>query len=160
MNASIYLGYPMYRWLTSIAIMTEKENNNSQMNRLRIINLYEVDYNLILKYFWPLKATSLAKRKNTLGINTWSARPNRNIHNATLFYEFITEIRRLSFPSMCKFQDDAVACYDWIISSNAMLCSREYEVSNSFCILTTKNLYSLKTIFRQQNILQTNSIGQ
>ena len=77
----------MYRWLTSIAIMTEKENNNSQMNRLRIINLYEVDYNLILKHFWPLKATSLAKRKNTLGINTWSARPNRNIDNATLFYE-------------------------------------------------------------------------
>ena len=106
MNASIYLGYPMYRRLTSIAIMTEKENNNSQMNRIRIINLYEVDYNLILKYFWSLKATSLAKRKNTLGKNTWSARPNRNIDNATLFYEFITEIRRLSFPSMCKFQDD------------------------------------------------------
>ena len=43
--------------------MIEKEINNSQVNRLRIINLYEADYNLILKNFWPYKATHLAEKK-------------------------------------------------------------------------------------------------
>ena len=48
-NACIKLGQPLQRWLKSNAIMIEKEINYSQVNRLRIINLYEADYNLILK---------------------------------------------------------------------------------------------------------------
>ena len=42
LNTSIFLELPLDRWLASIAIMIEKKNN-SQINCLRIINLYEAD---------------------------------------------------------------------------------------------------------------------
>ena len=46
--------------------MIEKERNNVQINRLRIINLYEADYNLILKFFWPHKATHQSEQDKLL----------------------------------------------------------------------------------------------
>ena len=51
--------------------MIEKEKNNHRINRLRVINIYESDYNLILKYFWPHKTTQFVERNNLLGENQW-----------------------------------------------------------------------------------------
>ena len=49
--------------------MIEKEKNNPRINRLRVINKYEADYNLILKFFWPHQTTHNAERHNMLGGN-------------------------------------------------------------------------------------------
>ena len=49
--------------------MTEKEKNNHRSNRLRVINIYEADYNLILKYFWHHKRIQFAERNDLLGEN-------------------------------------------------------------------------------------------
>ena len=135
LNASIVLGLPLDRWLVFIAIMIEKEKNNSQINRLRIINLYEADYNLVLKFFWPHKATHLAEESKFLGENTWDARPNCSIEHATFLDEIVTEIHRLTYSKLCKFQDYSVACYDRIVPAHAMICSRKFEVSSSVCQL-------------------------
>ena len=52
-NATIESGHPLNRWLSSIVIMIENIFNNPRINKLRIINIYEIDYNLIQKFFWP-----------------------------------------------------------------------------------------------------------
>ena len=48
-----------------------KGKKNHIRNRLRVINIYEADYNLILKYFWPHKTTQFAERNNLLGEHQW-----------------------------------------------------------------------------------------
>ena len=50
-NASITLSTPLKRWQTVESIMFEKEKGNSKINRLRIIDKYEADYNLLLKLY-------------------------------------------------------------------------------------------------------------
>ena len=47
--------------------MFEKEKNNSKINRLRIIDKYEADYNLLLKLYWPKITNNIAEMNNTLG---------------------------------------------------------------------------------------------
>ena len=42
---------PLNRWLVSIVILIPKDSGQPKNHRLRIINIYEVDYNLVLKYF-------------------------------------------------------------------------------------------------------------
>ena len=42
---------PLIRWLTSIVLLLPKDKGQPKINRLRIINTYESEYNLILKYF-------------------------------------------------------------------------------------------------------------
>ena len=124
--------------------MIEKEKNDSQINRLRIINLYEADYNLILQFLWSHKPTHLAEASKTLGENTWGARPNCSIEHATLLDEIITEIQRLTYSSLCKFQDDTVACYDRILATYAMLYSGKFEVPYSLFQLAAQTLKNTK----------------
>ena len=50
-NSALSLGTPLQRWKQSIVIMIEKEQNNNRMKKLRVIKIYEADYNLIIKYF-------------------------------------------------------------------------------------------------------------
>ena len=42
---------PLKRWLLTIVIPNPKEKRKSKIHQLRIINIYESDYNLIRKYF-------------------------------------------------------------------------------------------------------------
>ena len=42
---------PLNRWLTSIVMLLPKDIGRPQIYRLRIINTYESEYNIVLKYF-------------------------------------------------------------------------------------------------------------
>ena len=47
--------------------MFEKERENTKINRLRIIDKYEADYNLLLKIYWPKITNNIAEKNNTFG---------------------------------------------------------------------------------------------
>lgn len=40
------------RWQKVTTTMIKKDNNNSKINKLRVIHLYKADYNLLLKILW------------------------------------------------------------------------------------------------------------
>ena len=50
-NSNLLTLNPLTRWNKVVPIMIEKEKANSKINRLRIIDKYEADYNLILKLY-------------------------------------------------------------------------------------------------------------
>ena len=56
-NATIASGIPLTRWLTSLVVMIEEIPVVPRINKLRVINIYESAYNLLLKYFWLKHAT-------------------------------------------------------------------------------------------------------
>jgi len=60
---------PLNRWLTSIVILLSKDVGRPKIHRLRLINTYESEDNLILKYFWPKKGIHKAEDNNWLGKN-------------------------------------------------------------------------------------------
>ena len=47
--------------------MIEKFQHILRINKLRAINIYEEDYNLLLKFFWPKISTKNAEAINILG---------------------------------------------------------------------------------------------
>ena len=66
-NASTTLSTPITRWQNFESIMFEKEEGNSNINRLRIINQYEADYNVLLKAYCLKITNNIAGKNNTLG---------------------------------------------------------------------------------------------
>ena len=44
------LRYQLKGWKISIVIMIQKETKSSKLNKLRVLNKYEADYDLIFKY--------------------------------------------------------------------------------------------------------------
>ena len=49
--------------------MIKKEKSNFKIHRLRIIDEFETDYNLILKLYWPKIANQIAEDNGILGKN-------------------------------------------------------------------------------------------
>ncbi len=45
-------GYSYTRWQTITTMMIEKELGNHKIHRLRVIHIYEADYNLLLCVKW------------------------------------------------------------------------------------------------------------
>ena len=68
-SATIEAEPPLKRCLLSTVVMIEKISNTPRINKLRVINIYEADYNFLLKLFWPKTSTRLAEATNTLGEN-------------------------------------------------------------------------------------------
>ena len=66
-NATTSTGIPLKRWTLSKVIMIEKAPNNSRINRLRVVNKYEANFNLVLKLFSPCLTTTPLESRDLLG---------------------------------------------------------------------------------------------
>ena len=125
--------------------------NTPRINKLRIINIYEADYNLLQKFFWPKLSTKHVEATHTLGENAWGCRSSCSIDNVAMIDEFVTEVHHLTFTNLFKLQHDATTCFDRIINSHAMLNSRKFEVPDKICKVYSATLQN--TEYRVQTAL-------
>ena len=100
------------------------------MNRLRVLNKYETDFNLVLKLFWPRLTTNHLEIRNLLGKNQWDMRPYRSSDNESLIDEVINAIHRITCKLLVKLQNDATVYYDRMIWNISTLYSRSFGVPN------------------------------
>ena len=143
-NASITLSTPLKRWLKVESIMFEKEKGNKKINRLRIIDKYEADYNLLLKIYWPKITNNIAEKNNTLGKNQLGTRKRKSSTDATMINEFILDTARIHQQIIAIQQNDASACYDRIIANHASINSRREGTPKRVCKLRANTLHSTK----------------
>jgi hypothetical protein len=66
LNASILSGIPLERWTTVHSNMLSKIEGVPQVDKLRVIHLYEADYNGYLKKEWPNRAVKYATERKIL----------------------------------------------------------------------------------------------
>ena len=104
--------------------MFEKEKGNSKINRLRIIDKYEADYNLLLTLYWPKITKNIAGKNNTLGESQLGTRKRKNSTDASMINEFILDTTKIHQQTIVIQQNDASACYDRIIANHASINSR------------------------------------
>jgi hypothetical protein len=72
-------GISLDRWQTSITSMIEKVPGCPKINKLRVIHLYEADYNLLLKIMWSRRLVWNAHDKDRLNKGQAGSHPGRNI---------------------------------------------------------------------------------
>ena len=66
MQIAISRGIAIPRWSKAINVMIEKDPGCPQINRLRIIHLFEADYNLFLKIMWGSRLVQQAVKLHLL----------------------------------------------------------------------------------------------
>ena len=54
---------PLSRWLLSLVIILPKVPGRPRIHRIGLINTYESDYNMVLKYFWPKEGLKMLEKK-------------------------------------------------------------------------------------------------
>jgi hypothetical protein len=113
-------GFAPKRWCSCIDAILEKIPGRPIIEKLRIIMLYEADFNFVLKLIWGKRLVRHAESNLALSSDNHGSRPGRKCTDALLEKLLIYENARLTRPSLIAVDNDAKSCYYRIIKSLAM----------------------------------------
>jgi hypothetical protein len=151
LNYSIRHSYSFDRLKNVVNVMIKKEQGNSKIHRLRVIHIYEADYNFFLQAKWRALIQH-AEANKTLHPGQYGGRAGSDAKILVFIEELKIEICYASRKSLINFDNDAASCYDCIIPALASLIGRKFGVHQNviFVHVTTlqETKYKLKTSMR------------
>jgi hypothetical protein len=148
-------GISFKRWQYSTTAMIEKSPGCPKINKLRVIHLYEADYNIILKIIWARKLVWHVHDNNRINEGQAGSRPGFNAIDVIIQKEMKYLYSRLTKTNLATMDNDAKSCYDRIICNLAMIISQYYGVSRNMASLQATTLKKMK--FRLRTALGESS---
>ena len=143
MNYAIDHKYSFQRWQKIVNFMILKEPGNTKVHRLRVIHLYEADFNLLLGVKWR-KLVHHAIDKHLFNEWQFGGLPGRDALTPAFLEELQWEITRASRRSFLRMDFDATSCYDRIIPSLASLAARSFGQHRTLCFIHARTLAEAK----------------
>jgi hypothetical protein len=147
-NYCLIHGYSLKRWQHVVNVMILKEPGNHKIHRLRVIHLFEADYNLILSVKWRQQIYA-ADKQQLVNPGQYGSYPGREATSLCLLEELKTDISYCSRKPLINFDNDASSCYDRIIVSLSSLINRKYGQNRHVVMVNASTLrdakYQLKT---------------
>jgi hypothetical protein len=120
-NTAIPKGHTLERWKTVHNFFLEKIPNKPLIDKLRVIHIYEADWNLILKYFIAHRLTHIACQSNTVSPKQAGGRRCRSASDMASKTIINHEICRLQQLQGAVIYNEAKACFDRIIENMSNL---------------------------------------
>ena len=122
-NYSTRFGYCFNRWRTVVNTMIEKEPGNPLLHRLRVIHLYENDYNLLLGTKFR-QVHHLCQDNAQLNPGCYGGIATRQSLDPVFLEVMQYDYAALSRWDAIKFANDAGSCYDRIKVSPSNVIAR------------------------------------
>jgi hypothetical protein len=146
---AIKLGQPVDRWKNITTCMIEKVPGVSRLDKLRVIHIFEADYNLILKIMWSRKAIWKIHNNNLLNDGQAGSRPGCRAIDVAIQKEMKYNYSKLTRTPLITVDNDAKSCFDRILCNVAMLVSQYYGITRNMCSLQASTLentvYKIRT---------------
>lgn len=114
-------GFSLPRWQNSINAMLEKSSGSRRVEKLRIIHLFEADFNFVLKLIWGRRLMRFAESHDLLGEDQHGSRAGRRATDACLEKRLLYDFTCHTRTSLITVDNDAAGCYDRIIRTLAMV---------------------------------------
>ncbi|KAI2493732.1 hypothetical protein MHU86_20802 [Fragilaria crotonensis] len=131
--------------------MIEKDPGRPRINRLRIIHLFEADYNLFLKIMWGSRLVNRSVQLNLLNEGQHGSVPGRTTMDPVMLNQLTTDLCRVLKVNYARFDNDASACFDRIIVALGMMAARRCGMPVEAVRTHAKALelmqYMVKTIY-------------
>jgi hypothetical protein len=125
-NLAIRHTHTLHRWTTVHNFFIEKIPGTPLLDKLRVIHIYEADWNLILKYFISFTLTNKACYEKTTTDEQAGGRKDKCANDMATNTVMTHEICRLQKLSGAIMYNDAKACFDRIIENiSNITCMRE-----------------------------------
>jgi Reverse transcriptase (RNA-dependent DNA polymerase) len=122
------LGRSLERWCNVTTMMIEKVKGCSRIDKLRVIHLYEADYNLLLKIMWARKGVWYAHNKDALADGQAGSRPGRRAIEVVVKKEMKYLYSRLTRTPLATIDNDAKSCFDRIMCNLGMAVSGYFGI--------------------------------
>ena len=125
LNIAVQSGVSISRWSNAVNVLIEKDPGKPKINRLRIIHLFEADFNFFLKLQWGHRLVRRALDLDLLHTGQHGSIPRRMAIHPVMLTQLTTDLCRVLKHDFARFDNDASACYDRIIVALAMLAARK-----------------------------------
>ena len=140
--------------------MIEKDSGSPRLNRLRIIHLFEADFNQFLKLQWGSRLVKRAVKHDLLNTGHHGSVPKRTAMDPIMLTQLTPDLCRLMKHNLTRFDNNASACYDRIIVALGMLSARRFGMPENAIKTHADSLqfmrYAVKTIY---GISEDNYLG-
>ena len=147
-NYCIRNNYVLDRWKTIVNVMIFKEQGNYKIHRLRIIHIYEADFNLLLAVKWR-QLLRTADDAQLINEGQYGGRPGCEAQSLTFLEELKYDLAYLTRRTLFNFDNDATSCYDRIVVPLASLINRKYGLHRKVVAVHARTLqqarFHLKT---------------
>ena len=114
MELPLRFGFAPTRWANALQIMLPKDPGMPKVDRLRVIQLFEADYNFVLRIIWGRRLVWNAQKYGTY-MPAQRAQPGNlciaAALNKVLSYDLMRQTKKLA----ASFDNDAKGCYDKIV---------------------------------------------
>ena len=149
-NLACRYGFAFERWKEVVNCMINKKIDSFRLNQLRVIHLFEADYNLIIGLLFGRYMIHRICDNNLLHPSQWG-RPNRECEDVLMIKELTYQVASMSRTDLATFDNDASSCYDRIVTRFALLCCRAHGVPEGPCNMTAEVLnnvvHKIKTAY-------------
>ena len=144
-------GIAISRWCNATNVLIEKDAGRPHINRLRIVHLFEADFNFFLKLQWGHRLIRRADKLGILNDGQYGSRPGRMAIEPVMLLQLTTDLCHLLKHNLARFDNDASACYDRIIVALGMLAARRCGMPDSAIRTHADELrlmkYTVKTVY-------------
>jgi hypothetical protein len=151
LNYALKFGHSYKAWQNVVNVMLLKEPGNPKIHRVRVIHLYEANYNLLLAVKWR-QAMHHAEDHNLLNDGLYGSRAGRSAHEPVFLEILQNETYTCSMKSGINFDLDATSCYDRILACLATIASRRLGMTRQVVLVCAKTLEHAK--FRLKTTLK------
>ena len=149
-NLACRFGFAFDRWKEVVNCMINKKTDSFLLNQLRVIHLFEADYNLIIGIIFGRYMIHRICDNQTFHPSQWG-RPNRECEDVLMLKELTYQVANMSRTDIATFDNDASSCYDRIVTRFALLCCRAHGVPEGPCRMTAEVLdnviHKIKTAY-------------
>ena len=131
--------------------MIEKEKGQPRIHCLRIIHLFEADYNLFLNLMWGSRLVRRALHMDLLNDGQHGLVPGCTTMDPIMLNQLTTDMCRVLRINYARFDNDASASFDRIIVALGMLAARRCRMPLNAVETHAKSLelmkYTVKTVY-------------
>ncbi len=131
LHITINIGLTLTRWCNAVNIMIKKDAGKPKITRLRIIHLFEADFNFLLKLIWGSRLVKRSVHLDLLHNGQHGSVPRRTTMDPIMLTQLTADLCRLLKHNLARFDNDTSACYDRIIVALGMLAARRCGMPNN-----------------------------
>ena len=150
-NLLIQNGLGLDRWRHVTNMMIHKLDGSYNINKLRVIHLFEADYNGLIGILFNRRVLYQAEHKQLINNNQWGGRPHKQAEDALMLKELTYNIANATRTTLATFDNDATGCFDRVPCTVAMLSSRRLGATKNMCRMQADTLrhiqHKLRTAF-------------
>ena len=137
-------GIGLHRWRKVTNMMIHKLDGPFLMNKLRVIHLFEADYNGTIGILFNRKILYHAEEKGLLNNNQCGCQPHRQAEDALIFKELTYNLSHLTKTTLATFDNDATGCFDRVPCTITMLASCRLGADINLCRMQADTLQNVQ----------------